>query len=252
MKKTRSRLQGALWLIPLFFLTQFAPNLFAQGKAGDATLSGTVMDPSGAVVPGASVTLANLDRGLDLRFATSADGRYSFTFVPPAEGYRLKVEAPGFRPYLQNGITLAVGQTASLDVNLQVGQATAEVVVTSDAPLLATEDANVGSDVNERGIVQLPLSTRNLVSLLSLNSSVQPGSNLQQVPGLGSLADQDISFLNFGGQRFGTTRTWWMASTTPAATGAALSTHRPWKRPPSFASNPILIARSTAGPPATW
>jgi hypothetical protein len=209
MKKTRSRvwrrLQGALWIIPLLFLTQFAPNLYAQGMAGGATLTGTVVDPSGAVVPTASVSLTNPEKGLELKFATSADGRYSFTFVPPGEGYQLKVEANGFRPYLQTGISLAVGQTASLDVNLQVGQTTAEVMVTSDAPLLATEDANVGSDVNERGIVQLPLSTRNLVSLLSLNSSVQPGANLQQVPGLGSLADQDVSFLNFGGQRFGTT-----------------------------------------------
>lgn len=181
------------------------PLLYGQVKAVDASLSGTVTDASGALVANARVRLSNPNRGLDFKATTSADGRYTFALVPPDAGYELTVEATGFSSFRQVGLTLTVGQSAELNVPLQLGKASVTVEVSGDAPLLNTQDANIGAEVNERAIVELPLSTRNLLSLLSLDSSVQPGVNLQQVPGLGSLADQDLSFLNFGGQRFGTT-----------------------------------------------
>ena len=119
---------------------------------------------------------------------------------------RLEVKAPGFKQYRQEGITLAAGQNAEQQVSLVVGALTESIQVTSQAPLLNVDNANISEDLSARFAEDLPLNFRSVISLTLINSSVNNAAEQQIVgtPGLAQTADQDISFLNFGGTFFGT------------------------------------------------
>ncbi len=189
-------------------LATSAPWVQAQIATTTATISGTVTDPTGAVVPHADVTLVSNEAGISRRFLSDGRGRYTFSQLPPA-AYTLKVTAKGFESYRQTGIALNAAQSASLDVVLTVGAETQSVVVTADASQMNTDNSNVASDLPSKDIVELPLNTRNVYGLATLNSSVSNTSESQMVLGGGTNttddADQDISFMNFAGGFFGTT-----------------------------------------------
>jgi Carboxypeptidase regulatory-like domain len=181
-------------------------SLYGQSStAFTATLSGSVVDPAGAVVNGAKVTLTSAELGYSRTYTTKESGLYSFTFLPPSV-YTLEVEAAGFKHYKQEGITMAAGQTAEQQVSLTVGAVTENVEVTSQAPLINNENANISEDLSSRFAEDLPLNFRSVISLTLVNSSVNNAAEEQVVggPGLSQTADQDISFLNFGGTFFDT------------------------------------------------
>jgi hypothetical protein len=121
----------------------------------------------------------------------------------------LTVAQPGFNTYVQNGIALEIGQSAVQDVSLAVGDVNQQVVVTAEALPLNTANANIGADVSEQQITQLPLDYRAPFLLVTLLSSVNTGQIWQsfnsgtQLSGPG--ADQDASAFTFGGSRFGDT-----------------------------------------------
>jgi hypothetical protein len=196
-------------LFVLFALLLGGPSLlYGQLATTTASLSGTVTDPSGAVVPGASVTLTSKLIGVRRVVVSNAAGRYSFSLLPPST-YSLTVKAKGFNAYEQNGITLDAAQSAAQNVALIVGAVSQKVVVNAQASQLNTDNANVADSISAKQIVELPLNTRNIYGLITLNSSVNNTSEGQMLLGGGSNstdnADQDISFLNFGGGFFGTT-----------------------------------------------
>jgi len=193
-------------LLGLTLLGPAVPRAWAQAQAFSASLGGFVYDNTGAVVPGATVTLSNPEKGFTQTLATQPDGAYAFTLLRPGT-YTLKVEKSGFRAYIQSGIVLAVGQAATQDVKMELGAVTQEVTVTAGAEILNTTTANVGMTVAERQVVELPLDTRNVFVLVTLNASVNNSSQYQLVNGSGQqdTADQDFYFMNFGGGRFGTT-----------------------------------------------
>jgi Carboxypeptidase regulatory-like domain/TonB dependent receptor-like, beta-barrel len=182
-----------------------ATRLSAQSQAFTATINGTVTDRSGSVVTGAKITLTSAERGITRTFVTKDSGTYTLTQLPPAD-YSLKVEQPGFQTYEQRGISLAAGASATQDIVLSVGAISQEVVVSDSAPLLNTENANISADISQKQVVELPLNLRNVYGLASLNSSVNNSTQSQMVNsnGISGSADQDISFLNFGGTHFGT------------------------------------------------
>lgn len=191
----------------VFLLTlQGLPNLKAQAQAFSASLSGTVYDSSGAAVPNAKVTLSSPTQGVERAFTTGQDGRYTFTLVPPGT-YNLTVEGPSFKTYSQKGIGLEVGQSATQDITLQLGEVTQQVTVSASAEILETQNANIASTVSNRQTTELPLDLRNVYGLVALNSSVNNSQQNQALnpPGSQGTADQDIAFFNFGGGRFGTT-----------------------------------------------
>lgn len=203
----RSRLAVAIIaLLGLVLLGPGARRVRAQAQAFSASLSGFVYDNTGAVVPEATLTLSNPDKGFSQTLATQPDGAYAFTLLRPGT-YALKVEKSGFQTYIQSGIVLTVGQTATQDVKLQVGAVSQQVTVTAGAAMLNTETANVGMTVGEQQATELPLDTRNVFVLVALNASVNNSSQYQIVngPGQQDTADQDFYFMNFGGGRFGTT-----------------------------------------------
>ncbi len=189
----------------LVFLSVSAAPSYGQGQAVSATINGNVTDTTGQAVSGAKITLTNPERGITRSYITEDNGFYSFTLLPP-DVYKLEIEAAGFKHYTQDGITLTAGQTADLKVSLTLGSVTESIEVTSQAPLLNSENANIASDISARQVAELPLNLRNVIGLAVLNSSVSNAAELQVVgaPGISGSADQDVSFLNFGGTFFNT------------------------------------------------
>src|SRR3984893_15380573 len=186
-------------------LTLAAGQCYGQSQAITASLSGTVLDPSGQTISGAKITLVSPERGISRVYVTTDNGLYSFTLLPPAI-YRLQVEAAGVKHYRQEGIELIPGQNAEQKVGLLVGAISENIEVTSQAPLMNAENANISSDISARQVVELPLNFRNVIGLATLNSSVSNAAEDQIVgaPGTSGSADQDVSFLNFGGTFFNT------------------------------------------------
>jgi Carboxypeptidase regulatory-like domain/TonB dependent receptor len=203
-RTTRSQIVATIVMFALGIIFG-ATRLSAQSQAFTATINGTVTDRSGSVVTGAKITLTSVERGIARTFVTRDSGTFTITLLPPAD-YSLKVEQPGFQTYEQRGISLAAGATATQDIVLSVGAISQEVVVSDSAPLLNTENANISADISQKQVVELPLNLRNVYGLASLNSSVNNSTQSQMVNsnGISGSADQDISFLNFGGTHFGT------------------------------------------------
>src|SRR5262245_50798312 len=126
-----------------------------HAQLGPGTISGTIFDQTGAVLPGPSVTATNTGTGFARSTVASETGDYRLAGLQPGT-YDLTVEFSGFRRFVQSGITLQVDQNARIDVRLQVGLATENVAVTAQAPLLQSEQSSVGAVVDQKKIVDLP------------------------------------------------------------------------------------------------
>ena len=186
-------------------ITVALPIVHGQTLASTASFSGSVSDSTGARVPSAKVTLNNPEKGITRAFTTDPEGNFSFALLP-AGTYTLLVEAAGFKTSKQDGITLEVGQSATQSVMLTVGSVE-QIEVIATAPLLQVDNANIGDEISQRQVTELPLNLRNVFNFVQLNSSV---NNLTQGQTLNAggeqgTADQDVSFFNFGGGFFGTT-----------------------------------------------
>ena len=136
-----------------------------------ASITGIVIDPSGAPISAATVTAKNLETGA-LRTATTDDaGRYLILSLPVAQ-YEVRVTKAGFRDAVRSGVNLAVGQEARVDLSLQVGTIETQVSVTSDAPLVATTATDISGLVGEHQVKDLPLNGRSYDLLLPLNPGI--------------------------------------------------------------------------------
>jgi Carboxypeptidase regulatory-like domain len=188
----------------VFLMSTALPVANGQTLASTASFSGSVSDPSGARVANANVLMSSPEKGITRAFQTDAEGNFSFSLLPTGT-YTLTVQATGFKTFKQQGITLEVGQSASQSVSLKIGS-TEQIEVTAGAPLLQTEDANVGAQISTKQVTELPLNLRNVFNFVELNSSVNNLSQRQTISSGGQQgsADQDVSFLNFGGGYFGT------------------------------------------------
>ncbi len=168
----RSRWSSFFFLAStLFFslLLLFFPRLSsAQSTAG--RLQGRVLDPTGAVIPGASLTLTNANSGVALKTEAGKGGDYTFLTVPPGQ-YKLQAAAPGFQEAVADGITVQLNATVSYDVRMTVGSTAQSVEVTASAPLVDTTSTQLGAVVDSRSVENLPLNARNTYQLLQL----QPG-----------------------------------------------------------------------------
>lgn len=157
--------------ILLLVLLAPTPCLLAQ-TFGEIT--GEIRDSSGAVVPGATVTVTSEGTGAARSATTNQAGAYTFPSLPPGT-YDLKVEVQGFETESKRGIELQVQQTARIDFDLQIGNVSQNVEVVAGSPLLTTEDATVGTVIENRRIVDLPLNGRNALGLVLLSPNVTFG-----------------------------------------------------------------------------
>ncbi len=135
-----------------------------------SSLRGTIKDPSGAVVPQAPVVLSNVATGFTRTAVSAADGFYQFVEVPPGT-YSLSVNKQGFKSVKLDDIQLLVNTPATVDVSLSMGSANEIVNVSTEAAMLNTEDATIGNAFEHKQVEQLPIESRNVNDLLSL----QPG-----------------------------------------------------------------------------
>ena len=152
-----------------FLLFSAALPLAAQEVS--AGLTGRVSDPSGASVGNASVTAKDLDRGTEWPTKTQADGIFSLPRIPVGR-YSLKVEAPGFKSYINREFVLELNQRGRVDVALQIGAITDSVTVDASGPLLQTDTTQVGSVIDSKTINNTPLVSRNPIALTLLAPGV--------------------------------------------------------------------------------
>lgn len=172
--------------------------LFAQYTT--ASLSGRVEDPSGAVIPGASVTVKNINTGRTRSAETGDQGRYSFPALPVGT-YELSVEKTGFQTYSQSGLVLSVNQSATQNVTMTIGATTQHVNVSGNAPLVTTNSAATGQLVNQQSIVNLPLNGRQAQSLVFLIPGATDVTNNYCGVGCegGAYPGEQYAYVNGGG-----------------------------------------------------
>jgi len=136
-----------------------------------ASISGTVTDQSGAVVAGADVTVRDVETGVVRSTATNADGRYRVLALPIGR-YDVRAQKTGFTEQVRTGIHLAVGQDASADLILRLGQVSQQVEVDADAEIVSVTTADVSGLVGEKQVKELPLNGRSYDLLLPLNPGI--------------------------------------------------------------------------------
>ena len=143
----------------MFSLTQrillFLVAITALAQSDRGTITGTVADPGGAVIPNAAVIATNPATGGIFKTQTTDTGNFTIPSVP-AGLYNLSVEVTGFRKFEQQGFRVQVSQSSRLDVEMQIGATTDSVTVTGDVALLKTENATVSSTVGREQLNQLP------------------------------------------------------------------------------------------------
>jgi hypothetical protein len=135
-----------------------------------ATLSGTVTDAAGLVLPSANVAIANQDTGINRTSVTGRDGAYNVPDLPPGH-YQITVTAPGFATFSRTGITLNVGAEQTVDVHMKVGQLTEQVTIDERAPTIELSSSELTSVVDSTTVRELPLNGRSWTDLAAL----QPG-----------------------------------------------------------------------------
>ncbi|MCU1325250.1 MAG: hypothetical protein JWN34_620, partial [Bryobacterales bacterium] len=141
--------------------------LLLFGQAGTGEINGSVTDPAGAAVSGAIVNISSAATGVQRSLTSNAEGRYSAPALLPGV-YAVRVEAPGFSAQNRTAVQLQTGQVLSLDFAMQLGNVAETVEVTTAAPVLDTETTSVGTVIENRRIVELPLNGRNYLQLASL------------------------------------------------------------------------------------
>lgn len=154
----------------------FAAPHCALGQAAGASLTGQVTDPSGAAIPNVGVSLRNVSTNLTENSTTDAQGVYRIAPLPPGT-YTLTVTGGGFSRYVQEGIVLTVGLSATQNVALKVGTAQQTVNITANAELIDTTSPSIGMTVNQEAVTQLPLNGRDPQSLVFLAPGITNGTS---------------------------------------------------------------------------
>jgi hypothetical protein len=188
------RVLATIWVLLLGL------NAVAAAQTPSGEISGVVVDASGAPMPGVAITLTNQSTNAVRELQTNESGVYVLPAIPPGV-YTLKATLSGFRTLERRDITVQVGSASRITLTLEVGQLTEVVEIKGGAPLLQTESSAVGTVIENRAIVELPLNGRNYLQLASLiPGATTNGPSSSQ--GKQRMGGQRNSFaLNVAGQR---------------------------------------------------
>ena len=173
MLKTSARM--FLLGILVFGLTAIG---FAQSQALNGQIEGFITDQTGASVPNASITVRNIETGTERKVTSDESGVYRLPLLPLGT-YRVTVEAPNFKKYIQEGIILTTGRIATVSVALEPGDVSATVTVTSDAPIADPGKIDVGRVMNTREVQNLPNVSRNPYNFALLQANVTGRTNVE-------------------------------------------------------------------------
>ena len=133
------------------------------------TITGEVKDGSGAIIPGATVTVTNTGTNASREMPSNESGIYTFTALPPGP-YMVKSELQGFRTATRE-VLLQIEAVVRVNFTMEIGTLSETAEVTGVAPLISTENATIGTVIENRRIVELPLNGRNFLSLIALSTS---------------------------------------------------------------------------------
>lgn len=165
----------AVFTLALLFLLTVSQTLMAQNTTG--AIQGTVTDATGAVVPGASVTIANPARGFDETITTDAQGHFLAPSLPLGD-YTVTVQATGLGTQKAAGVQVAVATTTVQNFSMKVASGTETVEVTAEAPVIESSTSSVGQTIDEKVVQDIPLNGRHFVDLALLTpGTVVPPSN---------------------------------------------------------------------------
>lgn len=177
-----------------FLLISLFLTCAALAQVDRGNIQGTVMDPSGSVIAGATVRIVNQNTNLTQSTTSTQAGAYAFVNLPIGN-YNLTVEGAGFRRAEVTGVKVEVNQQAKIDVTLTIGDVTQTVEVAANASLVQTESTDVGTVIDNKRFVDLPLTLgggiRNPSAFIYLSPGVSPGSTWEKhIGGGGSFNDQ--------------------------------------------------------------
>ena len=179
---------SAISFLILGLVLAFLPKHAGAQLTGSATITGTVTDPSGAVVPSTDVIVHNADTGVESRTRTSEAGIYTAPFLPPGN-YEVRATKSGFATIVRKDLTLQVGQTLAIDFRLAVMTTQQAVEVTGEAPLVDTEKTDMSQVVTQTSKDNLPMAGRNWAQFQFLTPNVtnDGGSGLASYRGISGL-----------------------------------------------------------------
>lgn len=143
----------------------------APAQEARGTIVGKIVDGTGAVVPGAVVTITNTAMGTKVSPATNAEGGYQAPYLIPGS-YQIMVEVPGFKKYVRDGLEVRVNDRLEVNITLELGGTTETVTVTGETPLLDTASASVGSVIDARRVAELPMAHGQPFALIGLAPGV--------------------------------------------------------------------------------
>src|SRR3989441_4120196 len=150
---------------------------FSQGNTG--RILGNITDATGALIPGASVTITNVERGTSRTLITDEAGAYNAPSLPPGT-YQIRAELSGFKTVERPNVVLEVGKELKIDITLEPGALNEKVTIAVEVPLIETANAVLGGTLQPGTIADLPLNGWNLMNLLQLRPGVTfyPGCEL--------------------------------------------------------------------------
>ena len=158
-------------------LLLFSGMAFGQGTGASGSINGTVTDPSGAVLAGATVTATDAARGIKRSISTNNFGRYEITGLTPSV-YNISAEHGGFQTSIQKGMVVNVGQTATLDFQLKVSEVASSVEVTAAAPVIDTERGHQAETISQQYIEDLPINRRDYLTFTLLAPGVSDSTRM--------------------------------------------------------------------------
>ncbi len=188
---------AACGIFALLLAMSSAPLLTAQ-TAG--SISGHVVDPTGAVIPGAAVTLTNVGTSTSRSTVTTGTGDYTFPNVQPGT-YKIAVTNSGFKTASSSTFQLDVQQALRQDFAMEIGNITESVTVEATGALLQAENATLGTVIQNQALTELPLNGRNYLSLVTLSSNVNTNSPASGQAGARMGGDRASQSISVGGQR---------------------------------------------------
>ena len=180
-------LVAALFLSPLGVQQARADNLYAK-------IQGTITDPAGAVLSGAKLTATNVGTNISYTAETSGDGNYVFLNLPIGT-YRVTATSPGFRTFTATGITLVLDQVYQLNIKMEIGQISEQVLVEASNVQVETTNTQLGTVINGDTIVDMPLNGRNWTQLQQLQPGVMSSSDRFGTYSTNGSQSQQNSFL---------------------------------------------------------
>ena len=167
---------GVVWAVAILLIGAMGAERFSTAQVETGQLAGAVTDPSGAVIPGASVTVTNLGTNAERTETTSSNGAYTMTGLAPAT-YQVRIQAAGFQPYTAK-VEITVGGHVTLDGKLSVSSNTTQVeVVGEGGSQVNTQTQELSQVVNQEQVSQLPSLSRNPYDFVALSGNISSGDS---------------------------------------------------------------------------